>query len=301
MNIDLVRTVGTKLVGRGALLAKKFAPEILTGLGIAGGVTAAVMAAKASVNLNDELADTRELIASRKSIRENTSEEDYPTQKYQRDLTVAYALHTKAIFRVYAPAITLGAASVACILGAHGIMYRRNAALMAAYNALDTAFRNYRKRAAEEFGEDKDWEYTHSARQEVTESVDDSGKKTKTKKLIQDPNGLSQYSRVFAEGHPEWKPNAEMNLFWLKCKQTYLNDKLHAQGHLFLNEAYDELGFPRTKAGAVVGWVVDKDGDNFVDFGLYDLDRPNIRDFVNGYEASAVLDFNVDGVIYDKI
>lgn len=54
------------------------------------------------------------------------------------------------------------------------------------------------------------------------------------------------------------------------------------------------LGFSRTKAGTMVGWVYDEKnpiGDNFVDFGLMD-DRNS--DFINGYEKTVLLDFNVD-------
>ena len=61
------------------------------------------------------------------------------------------------------------------------------------------------------------------------------------------------------------------------------------------------LGIPRTKAGQVVGWIFDKDnpiGDNYVDFGL--LNTQN-EDFVNGYKRSVLLDFNVDGMILDRI
>ena len=86
---------------------------------------------------------------------------------------------------------------------------------------------------------------------------------------------------------------------WLQ--QTFFNDLLLSRGHLFLNEVYDQIGIDRTKAGQVVGWVVSKDGDNFVDFGLFDGSTQEKRMFVNGHENSVLLDFNVDGVIYDKI
>ncbi len=68
-----------------------------------------------------------------------------------------------------------------------------------------------------------------------------------------------------------------------------------------MNEVYDALDIPRSKEGAVVGWVISDDGDNFVDFGLYNVENPKTRDFVNGYEGAILLDFNVDGVIYDLI
>ena len=80
------------------------------------------------------------------------------------------------------------------------------------------------------------------------------------------------------------------------------------QGHLFLNEVYDMIGLPRTKAGAVVGWLYpagrydDLQLNGFVDFGIFDMWSDAKRaDFVNGYERSILLDFNVDGCIYNYI
>jgi hypothetical protein len=72
---------------------------------------------------------------------------------------------------------------------------------------------------------------------------------------------------------------------------------------VFLNEVYDMVGVPRSKAGAVVGWLLSPNGgtDNFVNFGVFDGRTEVARDFVNGREGAILLDFNVDGVIYDKI
>ena len=76
-----------------------------------------------------------------------------------------------------------------------------------------------------------------------------------------------------------------------------------SRGHVFLNEVYDMVGMARSKAGAIVGWIWTEDGstDNFIDFGIFEKDSQVIRDFVNGLEGAILLDFNVDGVIYDKI
>lgn len=302
MNMELVKAASGRFFGRGVLLAKKHAPEILTGAGVVGVVTAAVMASRATLDLDDRLAKSREYIHDFKKTRELNDLDIYPQEKYQRDLAMAYALGAREVIKLYGPAVALGAASLTAILSAHGILKQRNAALVMAYNTLDAAFKSYRNRVVEEFGPDKDWDYRHGVREKTVENVDDNGKKTRKKELSQDPNGISQYARFFDEMNPNFSKNQpETNLYFLKCRQNYLNDKLLAQGHLFLNEVYDNLEIPRTKAGAIVGWVVSKDGDNFVDFGIWDLDNPKARDFVNGFEKAILLDFNVDGVIYDKI
>ena len=299
MNAEVIKVVGTRLLGRSALLLKKFAPEILTGIGIVGGVTAAVMGAKATNKIEEALADSNKLIANRKEYREMTSLEEYPQRDYQKDLTIAYGFKFGAVIRTYGPAISLGVASIGCILAGHGMLVKRNAALIAAYNAVDAAFKAYRSRVVEEYGEEKDRMFYHGVREETVEVEGTNGKKSKQKTIVHDPNHPSMYARTFAEGNPDWQPNIETNIFRLKLKQTYLNDMLHTRGHLFLNEAYDELGFERTPAGSQVGWFIGQDSDCYVDLGIADL----IADpwAAKTENASVVVDFNVDGVMWDKI
>ena len=112
----------------------------------------------------------------------------------------------------------------------------------------------------------------------------------------------SPYARFFDETNPNWTKNAEYNIFYLIAQQNYANDMLKARGYLFLNEVYDMLGMPRTKAGQLVGWVYKEnntDGDNYVNFGIYRTEH-NAK-YLNGFENSVLLDFNVDGPIFDKI
>lgn len=116
-----------------------------------------------------------------------------------------------------------------------------------------------------------------------------------------DVYSVSPYARWFNETCIGWSNSSETNLTFLHMQQNYATEKLRARGYLFLNEVYDMLGMPRTKAGQVVGWIFDEKnpvGDNFVDFGLY---HSHNEDFINGYEKSVLLDFNVDGMILDRI
>jgi hypothetical protein len=100
---------------------------------------------------------------------------------------------------------------------------------------------------------------------------------------------LSQYEKVYDEKSPNWNHEELYNLMFLKATSSHVNDILTVRGHVFLNEVYDALGFPRTPEGQLVGWIKDGDGDGVIDFGIQDDKTP--------YQ----LDFNVDGVIYDKI
>ena len=176
---------------------------------------------------------------------------------------------------------------------------------------MDKGFKDYRGRVIERFGERVDHELKHDIKAvDITDTVTDekTGEPKEVKKTIDvatwEDLGYSQYARFFDEGCKSWEKNAEYNLMFLRSEQQYANDRLKANGYLFLNDVYDRLGIPRTKAGQVVGWIYDPEnptGDNYVDFGIYDVHRERNRAFVNGYERCILLDFNVDGDILNKI
>lgn len=314
MKIANVTKKMPRVVGRAGLVLKKFSPEILLVVGVAGSVTATVMACKATLKVEEVLNDHRDKkdMINRAWAKVEAGEvslDNYTEKDKNKDLTVAYTQTVVDMVKLYGPAVLLGTASIACIVGGHGIMKKRNVALVAAYKAVEEGFDAYRKRVIAEHGEDVDYMYKNNLRAEtVTETeIGEDGKTHKVKKTkldhIGDTNGLSQYARFFDEACAQWSKTPEYNLMFLRAQQTYANNLLKTRGHVFLNDVYDLLGIPRTKAGAVVGWAIRNDGqgDNFIDFGIYDGNRDTARDFVNGYERNILLDFNVDGVIYDLI
>jgi hypothetical protein len=97
-----------------------------------------------------------------------------------------------------------------------------------------------------------------------------------------------------------------MNLNFLRTIQRYANDLLIVRGHIFMNEVLDDLGLPRTPAGAVVGWVKghnphNPNNDEYVSLGL---DDPINEEKEDAHEAMVQpwhINFNVDGNIYDLI
>ena len=292
------------------LTIKKHSPEILMVAGIAGTVASTVMACKATTKIDSILNDTKEKVDIIHDGMENglVNGHEYTQEDGKKDLTIVYTQAGVKLVKLYAPAIALGALSIAGIVSGHRILKKRNIALAAAYAVVDKGFKNYRKNVVERFGEELDKEFRYGIKtKEIEEvTVDEKGKEKVEKKVIQEVTGLdeySEYARFYDCGNEGWTKDPEYNLMFLRHQQDWANELLKSRGHLFLNEVYDMLGIPRSKAGQIVGWIYDEknpNGDNCVDFGIYDNKDGNRR-FVNGYEPTILLDFNVDGVIYDLI
>lgn len=278
----------TRTVARQVLQVKKHSPRIMFVAGIAGVVTSTVLACRATLKLEKTLDEMSEHIDNVKELNA-ASNTNYTEREYRKDLVYVYARGTFELTKLYAPAIFVGSLSIAALTGSHITLSRRNASLTAAYAALQKSFDDYRSRVREELGEERERDISLA----VTSSVDKDGVEIKAV----DPSKWSPYARFFDVGNPNWQKSAEMNKTFLMCQQNYMNHLLQARGHVFLNEVYDALGLERCQAGQVVGWVVGN-GDGYIDFGMFtEYNAP----FVNGYERSIILDFNVDGVIYDKI
>ena len=300
----------TRTLNRVGLKLKKHSPEILVVTGVAGTVASAVMACKATTKIDEVLAETKDNIDKTKDYVEKKGfSEKYTEEDYKKDLTIFYAKGGLELVKLYAPSVALGALSITAILSGHNVLRKRNVALAAAYATVEKGFKEYRGRVVERFGEelDRELKYNIKAKEVEETTVDEkTGEEKVTKKTVNvaDPNNYSTYARFFDDGCTGWTKDPEYNLMFLKNQQRYANDLLKSRGHLFLNEVYDMLGIPRTKAGQVVGWIYDEEypnGDNFVDFGIYDLYSEKARDFVNGYEKTILLDFNVDGDIMNLI
>lgn len=311
MNLAVVNKVLPRVVGnRASLVLRAKSPEILLVVGIGGVIGSTVMACKATLRAEEIVDEAKCKIDSINEVTQKVKCGELNGDKYtekdrKKDLTIVYTQTAVKFARLYGPPVVIGAASIGCIIGGHNIMRKRNLALMAAYKAVDEGFRQYRQRVVDEYGEEKDYMLRHGLRSEtvVEEEFGENGKAKnvkKTKYAVDDPNGVSQYARFFDECSSQWSTTPEYNLMFLRAQQNYFNDMLQVRKHVFLNEVYDALGIPRSSAGSVVGWMIGK-GDDFIDFGIWDNQDQIKREFVNGYERSILLDFNVDGVIYDLI
>lgn len=293
---------------------KKHSPEILAVTGAVGTVASAVWACKQTTKLSGILEEGKAAIDQIHEVIEHPEilpkDAEYTEQDGKKDLTIAYVQTGVKVIKLYAGPVILGTLSLTAMLTSNNILRKRNVALMTAYTALDKGYKEYRNRVVERFGKEINRELLYNIKaKEITETVvNEDGTETEVTKTVEviDPDAVeySQYAKFFDDGCKGWTKDPETNKVFLLQTQAMLNDDLQRDGYLFLNDAYTALGLPRTSAGQIVGWIYDPenpDGDNKIDFGIFDGTKPKARDFVNGYERTILLDFNVDGPIWDKI
>lgn len=294
----------TRAFHKAGFKLKKHSPEILVVTGVIGMVAGAVMACKATTKANAVLEEHRENMDKIHEVAD-MDEVEYTEEDLKKDTAIVYVQTGFKFVKLYAPAVAVGTVSLISILAGHNILRKRNLALAAAYTMVDTSFKEYRERVVERFGKELDRELRYNIKAKEVEEVvvDEKGKQTTVKSTANVVGGYtSDYARFYDDGCTGWTKDPEYNLYFLKQQQNWANERLKAQGYLYLNDVYEALGIPKCKAGQIVGWIYDEKnpiGDNYVDFGIYDGSREATRNFVNGYERVILLDFNVDGNILD--
>mgnify|MGYP000108007077 FL=1 len=297
-----MKTVNAKTRKIGIKL-KKHSPEILLVAGLGGAVVSAVMACKATTKLSTIMEESKNnLEAIHKCSEDKEMADTYSVEDAKKDTTIVYVQTGVKLAKLYAPAIAVGIVSATSILAANNIMRKRNVALTAALTTTDQAFKEYRSRVVDKFGEqvDKELKYDIKAKKfEETVTDPETGKEKKSKNTVSIANpGCSEYARFFDETCKGYERETQYNLMFLRAQQQFANDKLVADGFLFLNDVYDMLGIDKTPTGQLVGWKYDElnndVGDNYVDFGIMETNRETED---GGYEPVILLDFNVDGDI----
>lgn len=301
---------------------KKASPTIMIVGAAIGGVTATVLACKATIKAQDILAEHNAAVESIHAAKEKIKNgelqmdegESYTEKEFKQDITTAYIQTGLKLAKVYAPAVTLGVASLGCMFGSHHVMTRRNASLTAAYIALDKAFEEYRTRVTDRFGDRVQQELEHNVKAVEIESkkTNEQGVEETIKQYTDVAMAhTSPYTCIFDETVDTWQPSNMMNRNYLFLMEQAANKRLRIQGHLFLNDVLDLIGTHggvtmKTPEGQIVGWIYDPNDEtrqNHVDFGVtnYVEGDDSLNSFISGHERSVMLRFNCDGPIIDKI
>lgn len=288
----------TRSIGRSMLRVKKNSPHMFFAAGLVGLVGAGVLACRATLKLEKELDAIKTDIDSAKETKElvKMPESTYTESDYAKELSKVYVKSTIKVVKLYAPSIAVGTVSVVALTGSHIQLTRRNAALTATLGLVTQAFEDYRARVRTEVGEEREAQLYGCLADNVIEAEAKEITVRSDEDAVKNPYGLSPYARLFDENSRNWQKQVDANIYFLEQQQRYANHRLKTVGHVFLNEVYDMLDMPRSKPGSIMGWMwrSNGEGDEFVNFGINNVHR-------SPWEPRIWLDFNVDGIIFDKI
>lgn len=298
-------TAVTRRVGGTVLRGKVASPKFLFVGGVVGMVGTSVLASRATLKFRDVMEDHEKDIADAGAALD-LKRDDYGQKEFDNDVRYLKVRTATTIVKLYAPPVALGVVSIAMLTQSHVMLTKRNVALAAAYATLEGVFENYRSRVIMDQGAEKDREYYYGT--EVRETIKEGKngpKKVKETVLSTEPKLL--YGRLFDARNDNWQGSRELNRPFLQSQQNRANDRLHARGHITLNEVYDMLGIERTPEGMMAGWILDEDGpgDNYVDFGCFSQEHHGWNEWAideNGAHGHTIrLDFNVDGNIHQRL
>lgn len=210
------------------------------------------------------------------------------------------------IVKLFGPGVALEAFGIGCMAKAYIYVKKENKELVEVATVLGNALAATRKRNKELLGEQKELMARYPIEKKdveiFEESEDGKVKSEKVKNAMTvDPEEFTKtdWSRIFDETCPGWTKDPWLNKTTILKAQEEANHILQERGYLFLNEVYDFecFKFDKTLFGNKMGWV--NEPDEFgkmpvVDFGIFDVANPQKNKFVNGYERSVLLDFNID-------
>lgn len=289
----------------GVARISKHAPTILSITASAGVIATGYLAWKAGTRFED--VEGRDWVRRKECLRNADTIPDEDVPKIERKNRILFILDT---IRTVAPAAIVGAATITMIYFSNSISKKRLAAMGAAYATLQTAFDGYKRTMVEALGKESVEKILKpklpnvgKSAEEILSSDNKSDAAHVSDAVVNSLKALSPYARIIAEESSTcWDPNEDYTSQNLAAVQLWANRRLERKGHLFLNEVFDQLGLSRTREGAVVGWLKNGEGDNYVSFGDFDASIYRVpSDDYTRVDSNFIVDFNVDGVIWDRI
>ncbi len=219
-------------------------PEILTGIGITGMITASVLAVKATPKALELIADATNEKADR--LLESEDFEDESAFNDASELTKAETI--KTIWKCYTPAAITTALSIVCLISSVSVTSRRTAALAAAYTLSESTLKEYQEKVIETFGEKKAQTVKDSVARDRIEK-----KPVQSKQVIMTGNGETLFYDLLSDRY------LVSDVETLRKSINDLNVRLRDEMYLSLNDYFAEIGLPETGIGLELGWNIDRE------------------------------------------
>lgn len=233
----------------------KHSPEILTGIGVTGMITATVLAVKATPKALELIKEERD--------------ELYPLDE---SIKLTPVETVKAAWKPYIPAVITGIGSIACVIGASAVNHKRNAALATAYAISERTLVKYRDKVIETIGEKKEKE----VREKVSQDEVNCKPVSNSQVII-----TSKGNTLFMDSISGRYFRGDMDK--IKKAVNELNRRMNYENYISLDEFYYEIGLEPTKTSSRVGWNLDS--------GLIEIEYNTC---LAEDEPCIVLDYNIE-------
>lgn len=162
----------------------------------------------------------------------------------------------------YIPAVVTGASTMACIFGANVLNKHQQAALASAYALIDNAYKEYKGKLKELYGE------------EAHNNIMDALVVEKAEEMRIANYNLTSYCDLSVEDGTS-EPRLFYDEYANRCFESTIERVMNAEyhinrnfvlkGYVTLNEFYEFLGLTPTEYGSTVGWSID-DEMYWIDF-----------------------------------
>lgn len=259
-----------RVAGKAAMTIKKYAPQIMMGVGAVTSVAAVIETAKQAPKAQEILEEHKEAVAKCKEALE-IGDERYTETEYRKELAHTYLRTVGKLGKTFLMPLIMEATSLLCFFNAHRIMKERNKILTAALASSVEAYNKYRNKVIDAIGEEAEERIRLGTSEVVNEVVttDEKGKqkKSKEKLTVVDPNNFdSIYDILWMEGDPGYDQSDELRDLKVASVANYFNTILfekHLTNMVSLNDIRKQ--FKKEKEaqiplGQIVGW--DKDSDD---------------------------------------
>ncbi|ASM62317.1 hypothetical protein SEA_NIGHTMARE_41 [Arthrobacter phage Nightmare] len=206
--------------------ARKFvvdnSPMILTGMAVAGLVTTAVLAAKASPR-------------AWMDVQHAESERTEPLTTVEK---------VKLTYHYFIPAAVAGSLTIGAIIMAQSINARRQAAFISAYTLVDNRFKDYQQKVVEKMGQAKEQE----VRDDIAQDYVNANPMNQNTTLIVNDNDTQAFLDTLSGRH--FLSSVEK----VRKAENKLNYQLNNDAYASLNDFYEALGIPHISMGEELGW-----------------------------------------------
>jgi hypothetical protein len=220
-------------VGKVKFLLTENAPTLLTGVGVVGTVSTAVLTGRSTVKA------VRKIDAERVIV--NTGVD--PDHVLMDPVTLTKFQQLKLVWPFYIPPTICGITTITAIVTANRIDARKIAALTAAAGISERAFQEYKDKVVEKLGERQD----QKIRDEIAQE-----------RISNDPNGPRELV-IVGEGKVLCRDMMTGRYFEctnedLKRAENWVNHELVHHMDCSLSEFYAQIGLDPTSYSDSVGW-----------------------------------------------